>query len=278
MLRTFDLQCRTAAPSVYCDWAAYLHGYLMEKLPVDVAASSHASGLRPFSQYILPESGGFRWRISCWDDRLSDAFSALVREGAEISLRQKGADIAVEAREESSVTDKQLFSRFFLSEEPTRQVELRLLTPCAHRSGNAYVLFPSAELILNSLYRRFCTFAEVLSIEDEAVQREITASVRIARYAIRSAVYHVGGGGVTGYTGSLTLRIDGNAQLARLAGMLLSFAPYAGVGAKTALGMGGCAFGANPAARRPVSGGKGAVRTENQPENTGLGIDFDKKE
>ena len=254
MLRTFDLKCRTAALSVYCDWAAYLHGYLMESLPEDVAVASHASGLRPFSQYILPESGGFRWRISCWGDRISEAFSELVPEGAAFFLRQKGADILVEAREVSSITDKQLFSRFFLSEEPVaRLFELRLLTPCAHRSGNAYVLFPSAELIMNSLYRRFCTFAEVLSIEDEAVQHEITASVRIARYALRSAVYHIEGGGITGYTGSLILRIDGNAQLARLAGMLLSFAPYAGVGAKTALGMGACTISANPSTRHTVS-------------------------
>lgn len=254
MLRTFDLKCRTAAPSIYCDWAAYLHGYLMESLPQEVADASHASGLRPFSQYLLPEDGGFRWRISCWDDGLSEAISALVPVGASFSLRQKRADILVEAREESSVTDRQLFSRFFLSEEPERLFELRMLTPCAHRSGNAYVLFPSAELIMNSLYRRFCTFAEVLSIDDEAVQREVAASVRIARYSIRSAVYHVEGGGVTGFTGSLTLRLEGNAQLARLAGMLLSFAPYAGVGAKTALGMGACALSANPSIRRTVSG------------------------
>jgi len=255
MLRTFDLKCRTAAPSIHCNWAAYLHGHLMESLPHEIADASHASGLRPFSQYLLPEDGGFRWRICCWDDRMSEAISDLVPVGAAFSLRQKGADIQVEARDESSVTDKQLFSRFFLSEEPvSRLYELRLLTPCAHRSGNAYVLFPSAELIMNSLYRRFCTFAEVLSIEDEAVQREIAASVRITRYAIRSAVYHIEGGGVTGFTGSLTLRIDGNAQLARLAGMLLSFAPYAGIGAKTALGMGACSLSANPSIRRTVSG------------------------
>jgi CRISPR/Cas system endoribonuclease Cas6 (RAMP superfamily) len=39
--------------------------------------------------------------------------------------------------------------------------------------------------------------------------------------------------------GKITLVVNGPDQLARLAGAMLSFAEYSGVGIKTALGMGG---------------------------------------
>jgi CRISPR/Cas system endoribonuclease Cas6 (RAMP superfamily) len=69
---------------------------------------------------------------------------------------------------------------------------------------------------------------------------QIIKNIHIVRYSLRSSKYHLDGIKVNGYTGRVTLLLQGPDQLARLTGMLLSFAEYAGVGIKTSLGMGGC--------------------------------------
>ena len=67
---------------------------------------------------------------------------------------------------------------------------------------------------------------------------QVARHIRIVRYSLRTAVYFLENTKITGYMGRITLVIRGPEPLARLAGALLSFAEYCGIGIKTALGMG----------------------------------------
>ena len=68
---------------------------------------------------------------------------------------------------------------------------------------------------------------------------QISQGLQIVRYSLRSAIYYLENTRIIGYKGKITLIIRGPVELARLAGALLFFAEYAGLGVKTALGMGG---------------------------------------
>ncbi len=80
---------------------------------------------------------------------------------------------------------------------------------------------------------------EDVSLDDPEAMEQVARHIRMVRYSLHSAVYYLEQTKITGYMGRVTVVIGGTEQLARLAGALLSFAEYSGLGVKTALGMGG---------------------------------------
>lgn len=124
--------------------------------------------------------------------------------------------------------------------KPARKYEIEFITPCTHKSGGNYVLFPSANLIIQSLYTRFASFSEEFSLDDPEAKEQIASNCHITGYNLRTSWFSLNNSGITGYTGRLWLTIGGPEQLARLAGLLLTYAEFSGIGIKTSLGMGGC--------------------------------------
>ena len=80
-----------------------------------------------------------------------------------------------------------------------------------------------------------------VKIEDEDGEgiQAIANGLRIADYRLSSRDYLLKGQSIPGFTGELTLKCRLDGFHLTMANLLLHFAPYAGVGIKTALGMGG---------------------------------------
>lgn len=242
MLQKITLQCTYdgEAKASY-HWGSLLHGAMMELLPKETADKLHEINLRPFSQYVLPQQGNkLIWNIGLWGDEIPEAVAQAVMPVSSIEIKHKGIRLEVVASERRKQSERDFFSRFFNTNTPCRRYEMEFLTPCTHKSGGEYVLFPTPELIIQNLYMRFGAFSQDFSLDDDATITQLAENLRIVRYSLRSARYHLEGTQVNGYTGRVTISISGPEQLARLAGMLISFAEYGGVGIKTSLGMGGC--------------------------------------
>lgn len=242
MLCQWTIQCEHDAPArAGTLWGSVLHGLLMEQLPRETQAFLHEDALRPFAQYVLPAGENkLVWKVSAWQNTLAQAFSAIFQEGARYHSRQKSADITLRSIEHSAADEAEWAKPFFTSDPPCRRYALRFLSPCTHKREGEYVLFPTPELIVNGLYRRLGAFSEVLSVNDTQAMKELAQAMRIIRYDLHSVPFFLEGARVNAYQGQLTILIRGSAQLARLGGIILSFAQYAGVGVKTSLGMGGC--------------------------------------
>ena len=129
---------------------------------------------------------------------------------------------------------------FFLSEAATPRLRLSFLTTTTHKTQGDYALFPSVELIARGLRARLCDMEPSLVLSDDEVLEQIISHTRIARYRLQSGSFALEGARVQGYTGHVDLSIQGPDSLIRLASVLYCFAPWCGVGIKTALGMGGC--------------------------------------
>lgn len=253
MLQKIVLECTYSGErKASCHWGSLLHGALMELLPEDAAGSLHANDLRPFSQYVLPRPDNrLEWHIGLWDSALSEAIARAVMPLSALALKHKGVTLEVTGISRQKKSEREFIAPFFTAAAPCRQYELEFLTPCTHKSAGEYVLYPTPELIVQSLHMRFGAFAREVSLDDAEAMAQLAAHMRISRYFLRSASYHLEGARVFGYLGRITLSIRGPEQLARLAGMLLSFAEYGGVGVKTSLGMGGCRVAPVAAAPRP---------------------------
>ena len=222
-------------------WGSLLHGAMMELLPEEISEALHENNLRPFSQYVLSLTDNkLIWNIGLFGGAVSEAVVQAVMPISCIDIKHKGIRLEVVASERKKQSERDFFARFFTVEPPCRQFKLEFLTPSTHKSAGEYVLFPTPELIIQSLYMRFCAFSQELALDDSDTMVQLMSNLKITNYSLRSAKYHLEGTLVAGYIGWVSISVRGPEQLARLAGMLLSFAEYAGIGIKTSLGMGAC--------------------------------------
>ena len=223
------------------NWGSMMHGVLMELLPADAAEAFHENGLRPFSQYVLPSGeNNIEWNIGLWGDGMAEEVAKAVMPVNTLEIKHKGILLKVCSSERKNQSERDFMAGFFEPEKPCRKYELEFLTPCTHKSAGKHVLFPTTELMVQSLCMRFNAFSQEYSLDDPEAMKQIAENIHIAKYSLHSAQYHLDGNKVTGYMGKVTLYVTGPEQLARLAGMLLSFSEYSGIGVKTSLGMGGC--------------------------------------
>lgn len=236
---TIELSAEKGNPSPY--WGSLLHGMLLERLPEDWQARLHADGARPFSQWVEPGAGAaLRWHLNVLDDELAEAVAPLLREGARWSCRHLQGEFTIEKAACERTTVQAYTKPFFLSEAASPRLRLSFLTTTTHRTQGGYALFPSVELIARSLRERLCEAAPDIVLSDDEVLEQIISHTRIVRYRLQSGSFALEGARIQGYTGHVDLSIQGPDPLIRLADLLFGFAPWCGVGIKTALGMGGC--------------------------------------
>lgn len=236
---TIKMRSEKGIPSPY--WGSLLHGMLLEQLPAQWQQRLHGSGPRPFSQWVEPGEGtAFRWHLTVLEDALAVAIEPLMKAEAHWPCKHLQGDFILEDIERQSLTVQTYMKPFFLSEVAPSKLRLSFLTTTTHKTQGDYALFPSVELIAQGLRARLCDMEPGLVLSDDEVLEQIIARTRIARYRLQSGSFALEGARVQGYTGHVDLSIQGPDPLIRLANVLYCFAPWCGVGVKTALGMGGC--------------------------------------
>lgn len=235
---TMALRAEKGVPSPY--WGALTHGMLMEHLPEAWQEKLHSEGVRPFSQWVSPgEGANFTWRLNVLDDALAEVIAPLLAEGQRWPCKHAQGDFIIERVTREPMSIQSYMRPFFLGDAMPR-LRLAFLTTTTHRVQGGYALFPSVELIAGALRRRLCAMEPGIVLADDEVLEQIVSRTRIVRYRLQSGSFALDGARVQGYTGHVDLSIHGPDPLVRLADMLFCFAPWCGVGIKTALGMGGC--------------------------------------
>jgi len=241
MLQKITLQCKyEGEQKASYNWGSIFHGIIMEMLPLDIAEEMHQSKLKPFSQYVTPcPDNQLQWNIGLWDEYAADHILHAIMPMTSIAMKHKGMQLEVTNIQRTSLSENEFLSRFFTVSSPCRRYEIEFRTPCTHKQEGSYVMFPGIDLMINNLSRRFSAFIQDYSLNDPEAMEQVIRNIRIVRYSLHSSVYYLEQTKITGYIGRMTVVINGPDQLARLAGAILSFAEYSGIGIKTALGMGG---------------------------------------
>lgn len=237
---TLTVRAEKGVPSPY--WGGLLHGMLMERLPGEWQERLHGDGARPLSQWVEPRGGAaFVWRLNVLDDALAAIIAPLLGEGQRWTCRHLQGDFVFESVARENLSLQAYMKPFFLNETAAPRLRMSFLTTTTHKTQGGYALFPSVELIAGALRRRLCEVEPGMVLADDEALGQIIARTRIVRYRLQSGSFALDGARVQGYTGYVDLNIQGPDPLIRLADMLYCFAPWCGVGVKTALGMGGCA-------------------------------------
>lgn len=111
-------------------------------------------------------------------------------------------------------------------------IELRFLSPTSFKQNRGVQPFPLPELVFNSLLRRWNTFSP-----PELQFPEVEWNGLVSAYDLKTHALKMEGGAEIGTQGWVKYRFLDSEQ-ARIATILTHFATFAGVGRKTAMGMG----------------------------------------
>ena len=225
---------------VVSSMGSVFHGALMEQLPEEVAAHLHAEELRPYHQSILfTRERGAVWRFGVLDEGLYCLLWYIFSERAELELRQKGFSVALgEPRLLQETSEEALADAAFAGDEVLRSAACQFLTPTSFKRDGVYQMFPDTQLILQSLLGRWRRFSEQVRLDEQDLAARLAPACRISSYRLQSAPFSLERHTICGFRGQLRLYFAGNEMVRRLLRLLFSFAPFAGVGIKTALGMG----------------------------------------
>lgn len=242
MMRLFEVRLfLPEGERTVSSFGSLLHGALMERLPGDLAKRLHEQDMRPYSQSVSwDKKGGFaRWRIGVVEEEMGEAVEAVLRETEGIFLRQKGGEARLgERRLLMERSFEEIADAFFLTEAPPKGAELSFCTPTSFKREGRYVMLPEFFLICQSLLMRWNRFAGEVQLYEADLTQRLASACRLLQYALHSAPFSVEGHTIYGFRGNLRVRFFGTDGARRILGMLFAFAPFVGVGIKTALGMG----------------------------------------
>lgn len=234
------------------DLSLYAHGlfyHLLETLDPDLSARVHAAKRVPFTLFARQQKEGVLLRVTTLDDAL---FAPLLRVVLQesisgLSLGQDSYQVArvlatPEGHPDASYTPWEAL----LCAEPTRQLELRFLTPTVFSTSRSdgkrhYTPLPIPRLILKSLLNTFQTFSPrpYKGTHVVALETLFDEQLQVRHFDLRTVRHMAGKTPLTGFRGSVTLHYPEHTEQVMCAlGQFAALAFYSGVGAKTPYGMG----------------------------------------
>ena len=222
------------------EWAYHLYAALLEGAPAEFGAASHRDGATPVSQYLSREGERLVWRVTLLGGESEAALAPVLEAREAYHLKKDGVTLHVARRSWDHIADvEELFVRSAWCSGLHR---LTVRTPAAFKSRGVYQILPTPRFILQSLIKQWNGCFPGCPIEDgDGEGMEAMAAGLLCRgYQLRDQSYFLKGNHIPGFVGSLTLdstRLPGFHRT--LTDALLYFSGYAGIGIKTALGMGG---------------------------------------
>lgn len=244
MITCWEVEFGYPGGKVYPQWGSVLHGALMERFEPGYVQVMHDQNVKPLAQYVLPTDTGGIWRITALNGQAGEQIERALDGWDGLNIKQKELILPVVNKKmicQSSY--EELAKQHYLEPEYQRSIRLNFITPASFKSDGRYQLFPSVAWIIQNLVLRWDAFSPVLSLADEETMEGIVRHVSIRRYHLRNAVFGLEGVRINGFMGWVELGIQGPENLARIVGLLAAYGNYAGVGIKTALGMGGMRSG-----------------------------------
>ena len=236
MINQIDIYLRNADISqLYSDLGIKLHGFIMAKIDANYAKLLHAKEPRPFSLFVYDGGDGFVCRVSTLNDEAVRIIDVLEQQDK----------IVVYAGKKPILLAAEKFSRsnpINAGDIPAiltkNKYSLDIVTPATRKTSGLYTNPPDLCKYFASVATKLQAY-ENISIERDEIE-SLFANIKISRYIYESKNYMLGGKAIPAMTGNFDITVTGEAEKIKL---LLGYATYSGIGAKTSLGMGGFLVG-----------------------------------
>ena len=242
MLKVFEIELGMPPEArINSSMGSVFQGAVMEMLPEELAADLHQAGLRPYSQAVYFDRDTQKpiWRLSSLTDFAEASIIEPILEKDVIFLKQKNYSVRLlQKRTVCSTTFERLTDRFFQSEVIPYGAELTFRTVTSFKRAGAYVIMPELYLVFQSLLNRWNAYSPEIKLQEPDLERHLSEACQLVKYNLHSEPFYIETKKIYGFAGQMRVLFHGNDLLKRVLATILSFAPYAGVGIKTAIGMG----------------------------------------
>ena len=218
-----------------------LYSALLSAVPYEYADGLHNQEITPIAQHLSFSGRKIQWHISLFGENSCEYFGDILDNNDGINT-DDGRIVFEDKHSSIIMNDSELLQKAAMQPDSDIWV-LRIDSPTTFKSSGEYVLFPSVELIINSMVQRLNALCESIAIDDDEAISMLKGGVRIASYQLNSAPFYIKGQCISGFIGRLSLRTRLSPPMMELWRLLACFSGYSGIGIKPALGMGGvCAI------------------------------------
>jgi CRISPR/Cas system endoribonuclease Cas6 (RAMP superfamily) len=228
----------TPEPHLDSALAVKLHGFLMHQIPAALAEAYHANALRPYALYLRPVNDNHTWD-GCLsilrEDAAALADALLAAEQIPVGGMQTPLHISVSTTERYDL-------RSAADRLCSERLRLRFLTPAVYKLHSQPCCFPDFLRLFHSVLEKLQQF-EGIAISDESFRQGI-ASLRVTDWKLTQTPFLITGRTHRGMTGMLECILPPDEAQSRMLKTVFAYASFCGVGARTAMGMGG--FDAQP--------------------------------
>jgi CRISPR-associated endoribonuclease Cas6 len=232
-MKQLDLVLENPGKSSSSAFAVKLHGVLMRLIDAELARKLHEESLRPYSLFTVEKKGGLIFRLSALSEEGYPLIEAC-RDLNEFHLSGVQSNVKVLQRhvyDDAALED--MFGAIPLG------FELTLSSPTTYKQKDNFQNWFSLSPLLTSVADKLRAFEGVDVPND--VLYDIEDVIVITDYELSSVKYHIKRNNViNGFQGKVKfLFTDPTSNESAALITLLRYACYCGIGAKTALGMGG---------------------------------------
>jgi len=219
-----------------------LYAWLLSQVSREAGNQYHDNSLRAISHYVHLRTSPHRpeWVVNLLTKEAFSLFQPVLEEMEEAWLHQRRVPCV--CTEAERIDAPQVF--FDLGEELSHTVRFPLdfLTPTSFKQQGRYVIYPQESLMLQSLCNRWSLCFPSQPMDAQMLLPSLLEGVRIVDYSLRSLRYPLKQVSIPSFQGRVVLEAHLPQTESTLFRALYCFAPYAGMGIKTALGMGGIAI------------------------------------
>lgn len=214
-------------------------GALIEHMDKEWAEKMHGTGVRPYAQYLYRKEEKILWRIATLDDESFEHIVCPVMDKNKLLLKQKNCEIGLEKLNVVQETSfSSLEEKFWAGTDRIHHIDVNFLTTTSFKKNGTYCIFPETILLFNTLLRKWNTYSDSMTLGESHLENKLSDGMSITGYRLQSRPFSLEGRRIYGFSGNLRTGLFKNDIVSRMAGMLLAFSEYAGIGIKTALGMG----------------------------------------
>lgn len=222
---------------LHASFGSIFHGWLMEHIAPEEAVLLHQQQVRPYRQSLLCRANGMNnWQFGLLTEHMYHTVMHALAGEQKIYLRQKGYAVSLgKPVFKRTETYEDLMNKH-LAGQVAKTVRITFCTTTSFKQQGNYVILPNSQLVYQNLLLRWNTFSpEPL---EEGIADILSYYTKLTAYHVQSRPFGVERRNIYGCTGYFTYQLGGEEMVQRTAALLLDFANFAGIGIKTALGMG----------------------------------------
>ena len=214
-----------------------LQGVLFSSIDPGYGEILHNQSMHPYSQYLESRKDGIYWVVNALtEEAYQYMLLPLYSSVNEFRVRGIKEPILITEKSITTFSEEEVMACF---KQGPKEIGLEFITPTAFKKNGRFVILPDLRLIFQNLMLKSNAVNGDMADIDEEILSAVTENTFITEHRIRSAYFPMERVFTPGFVGRVSIKCEGEANVAGYVRFLLHFGEYAGVGIKTGMGMGG---------------------------------------